>query len=927
MGLRSRQAVFSNWERLALWAAGILLVFGVATLVKHAGLQNAQQRLDAQFDAIYQEISGHLGSGDIVLNSLVSLYQASDELSTTELSSISQELLTEYPYVSSVAFLTLVRAEDRTSFEQSMRREGYMNFRIRSSASGNDDDHMELPRSRYMPVSFLEPLTPDSVRFVGRDLLADAKFRRTLRQAVESGRRVMTASRLLSGGMTEYLLVRATYFGHFRPQDVNARHEQLSGAFALTLDVESILKSLQSRYPDTGILLRPVNPVQENDALKFESEGWATISRPRGMLPTLSSSQRIRIHDIDIEIETRSHASLSDLDLIFSIVIMTLVLVVSLFFFLSLRHQRITRLTEHRSRNRILHERERAEVTLASISDGVITTDDADRVQYMNPVAEQLTGLLSFEVRGKHIDEVINLLDEKTKWSVRDITQRSGAAPFEKGNNLLLLRHDGRAISVHHRVSPLRDRDGTEWGAAIVIRDVSRERELERELSYQASHDSLTGLFNRRMFEQRLLRLVGSVNGEGAEHALCYMDLDQFKVINDTCGHLAGDELLRQLGRMLMKQVRKRDTIARLGGDEFGVLIEHCTLSEATAVAEDLRIAVEEFRFVFDGKSFNLGVSIGLVPIDSSSTGIADVLSAADGACYTAKEKGRNRIHVFRYDDTELKRRHTEMKWVVEIQRAIEEKRMNLWYQPIVPVADGVLHGHYELLLRMIDERGNMIPPGAFLPAVERYDLSDKVDRWVVETAFQWLVNHPRELGSPTVCSINLSGHSLDDDAFLDFVFQSLRRFRMPPRKICFEVTETAAVANLSTATNFISRLRKQGCLFALDDFGTGLSSFGYLKSLPVDFLKIDGMFVRDIANNPIDRAMVRSVNEIGHVMGKKTIAEFVENDETLNVLREIGVDYAQGYGIGRPRPLEDFNYRKRGPEPAPLPRAASGSD
>jgi diguanylate cyclase (GGDEF)-like protein/PAS domain S-box-containing protein len=926
MVFRSRQAIFSNWEKLALWVAGILLVFGVATLVQHAGLQNAQRRLDARLDLIYQEISEHLGSGDIVLNSLVSLYQASDELSSTELTSISQELLAEYPYVSSVAFLTLVRAEDRASFEQSMRREGYMNFRIRSGESGNDPEPMELPRSRYMPVSFLEPLTPDTVRFVGRDLLTDAKLRGTLRQAVDSGGRAMTVSGLLSGGKTEYLLVRATYFGHFRPEDAKSRHEQLSGAFALTLDVESILNSLQSRYPDTGILLRPVNPGQEYEAPQFESERWVTISRSSGMLPTLSSSKRIRIHDIDIKLETRSQASLSDLSLIFSSVIMTLALVVSLFFFLSLRHQRIARITEHRSQSRILHERKRAEVTLASISDGVITTDDADRIQYMNPVAEQLTGLLGSEVRGRHIDEVINLQDENTKWSVRDITQRSGAAPFEKGNNLLLLRHDGRAISVHHRVSPLRDRDGTEWGAAIVIRDVSRERELERELSYQASHDSLTGLFNRRMFEHRLLRLVGSVKGE--EHALCYMDLDQFKVINDTCGHLAGDELLRQLGRMLMKQVRKRDTIARLGGDEFGVLIEHCTLDEARAVAEDLRIAVEEFRFVFDAKSFNLGVSIGLVPIDASSTGIADVLSAADGACYTAKEKGRNRIHVFRYDDTELKRRHTEMKWVVEIQRAIEEKRMTLWYQPIVPVADGALHGHYELLLRMIDERGNMIPPGAFLPTVERYDLSDKVDRWVVETAFQWLVNHPRELGSPTVCCINLSGNSLDDDAFLNFVFQSLRRFRMPPGKICFEVTETAAVANLSTATNFISKLRKQGCLFALDDFGTGLSSFAYLKSLPVDFLKIDGMFVRDIANNPIDRAMVRSVNEIGHVMGKKTIAEFVKNDETLTVLRKIGVDYAQGYGIGRPRPIEDFSYRKRrGPEPAPLPRAASGSD
>ncbi len=923
----SQYDVFSRWEKLAFWLVGFLLVVGAGGLVQHAGLKNAQQRLDARLDIIYQEISDHLGSGDVVLNSLVSLYQASDELSSTELTSISQDLLADYQFVSSVAFLTLVLDEDRAAFEQTMRRDGYINFRIRSIRSGNEPSYLELPRPRYMPVSFLEPLTPDTAQFLGWDLLADDKLRGTLRQAVESGARATALSSLFSDNKPEYLLVRSTYFGHYRPEDVKARHQQLSGAFVLTLDVERILGGLQAGYAGTGILLRSMNPEGEEAELYFESDQWAQASRAEGFLPTLASSQPIHAHDRKFLIEIRSQASWQDLYFLLSCVVMSLALIVWLFFILTLRNQRIARITEYRSRDRVLHERERAEVTLASISDGVITTDDADRIRYMNPIAEQLTGWRSGEVLGQHIEEIINLLDEKTKRSVTDVTQRSGAAPFEEGNNLLLVRQDGSTISVHHRVSPLRDRKGKEWGSAIVIRDVSRERELEQELSYQASHDSLTGLYNRRMFEQRLLRLLDGANAEKTEHALCYMDLDQFKVINDTCGHLAGDELLRQLGRMLIKQVRKRDVIARLGGDEFGVLIEHCTLDEAKGVAESLRIAVEEFRFVFDGKSFNLGVSIGLVPIDSSSTGIADVLSAADGACYTAKEKGRNRIHVFRHDDTELKRRHTEMKWVVEIQRAIEEKRMTLWYQPIVPVSGGARHGHYELLLRMIDERGKLIPPGAFLPAVERYDLSDKVDRWVVETAFQWLVNHPRELGSPTVCSINLSGHSLEDDAFLKFVSQSLRRFRIPPRKICFEVTETAAVASLATATNFISTLRDQGCYFALDDFGTGLSSFGYLKSLPVDFLKIDGMFVRDITSNPIDRAMVRSVNEIGHVMGKKTIAEFVENDEILHVLRKIGVDYAQGYGIGRPRPIDDFSSRKRQPQPSKLPRAAGESD
>ncbi len=869
MERRSDRAVFGRWEKVAVCLAGFLLVISAGAVVQHAGLENAQRRLDARLDVIYQEISEQLGSGDVVLNSLVSLYQSSDELSSTQLTSISQELLAEYPYVSKVAFLTLVRYEDRAEFEYAMRREGYMNFRIRSAPSGSGAEAPDLPRARYLPVSFLEPLTPTTASVVGLDLLDHSGLRETLREAVDTGKRVMASSTLLPGENPGYLLARATYYGHFRPDNADARQEQLSGAFLIILNIEKILSNLQLANPGTGFRLISVDPIEDHSFLRFESSQWADKSTAEGTLPTLSSARPIHVHDRNFRLELCSDASWKDMNLVSSTVVMTLALVAWLFFVLTLRHRRMARVSEHKSRHRIFQERERAEVTLASISDGVITTDSDDRIQYMNPVAEQLTGWRITEVRGQHIDEVINLLDEKTKRSVRDITQRSGAAPFEDGSNLLLVRQDGRTISVYHRVSPLLDRDGTESGAAIVIRDVSRERELEQELSYQASHDSLTGLFNRRMFEHKLQRLLDSISGDSSEHALCYMDLDQFKVINDTCGHLAGDELLRQLGRMLIKQVRKRDTIARLGGDEFGVLIEYCNLDEARAVAEALRIAVEEFRFVYDGKSFNLGVSIGLVPIDAASASIADVLSAADGACYTAKEKGRNRIHVFRHDDTEIRRRHTEMKWVVEIQRAIQEKRMALYYQPIVPVGNSSLHEHYELLLRMIDERGKMIPPGAFLPAVERYDLADKVDRWVVGTAFQWLVNHPRELKSPAVCSINLSGHSLEDDAFLAFVSQSLKRFRIPPKKICFEVTETAAVANLSTATNFISTLRAQGCYFALDDFGTGLSSFGYLKSLPVDYLKIDGMFVKDIASNPIDRAMVRSVNEIGHVMGK----------------------------------------------------------
>ena len=463
-----------------------------------------------------------------------------------------------------------------------------------------------------------------------------------------------------------------------------------------------------------------------------------------------------------------------------------------------------------------------------------------------------------------------------------------------------------RYLDVHY--DPFYEADGSVSGVAVNVRDITEAHNLSDQLSYQATHDGLTGLINRREFERRLERVLESAKSAKTEHALCYLDLDQFKVINDTCGHVAGDELLRQLGELLQKQVRKRDTLSRLGGDEFGVLIEHCSLGHAKQIAKELRKVIQDVQFVWEDKNFSLGVSIGLVPITADGGSITNVLSMADTACYAAKDKGTNRIHVYREDDTELARRYGEMQWVSRINRALEENRFHLVFQPIVPVAGlESLRNHYELLLRLEDEDGSTVWPDSFLPAAERYNLSTNLDRWVIGRAFRWLADYPQHLKRLFLCSINLSGHSLGNGKFLEFVIQQFEETNLPPQKICFEITETVAIANLTSATRFIKALSELGCRFALDDFGSGLSSFAYLKNLPVDFLKIDGMFVKDIVDDPIDFAMVRSINEIGHVMGKQTIAEFVENEDILEKLREIGVDYAQGYGIGRPRPIEEI--------------------
>ena len=423
------------------------------------------------------------------------------------------------------------------------------------------------------------------------------------------------------------------------------------------------------------------------------------------------------------------------------------------------------------------------------------------------------------------------------------------------------------------------------------------------------THDSLTGLINRREFENRIKHALDNAHSSDVRHALCYVDLDNFKIVNDTCGHIAGDELLKQLTIKLRMELREADTLARLGGDEFGILLEGCSIEHAIDPAENIRRIVEEFRFVWDNKAFRIGASIGLVPITSDSGNLTDVLSAADSACYVAKDQGRNRVHVYEPTDEALVERHGQMQWVQRIQNVLEDSRFRLFFQPIAKLsaAAGERHTtHGEVLIRMLDENNELVGPGAFIPSAERYSLMPAIDRWVVENTFRMLTLDQEHVKNRiSTCCINLSGQSLSDDRFTDFLVSQIRESGVPPEVLCFEITETAVIANLCHASKMISILRDMGCRFALDDFGVGLSSFSYLKNLAVDYLKLDGCFVKNMVNDPIDRAMVKAINQIGHTMNIKTIAEFVEDEATLHTVHEIGVDYAQGYVIAKPMPIE----------------------
>jgi diguanylate cyclase (GGDEF)-like protein/PAS domain S-box-containing protein len=552
----------------------------------------------------------------------------------------------------------------------------------------------------------------------------------------------------------------------------------------------------------------------------------------------------------------------------------------------------------------LFREKESAQITLQSIGDGVITTDAKGVIDYVNPVAESLTGWRLEDGQGRAIEEIFRAFHEETCEPLENplAVAIRRTRSIKSVRPMLLIRRDGNEIYVESTASPIRDGSGAVSGGVLVFHDVSEARELNRRLSYHASHDVLTGLVNRREFENRMERALKSAKARETSYALCVLDLDQFKIVNDTCGHSAGDALLGQVGALLKSKVRWRDTLARLGGDEFGILLESCSLDEAMRTAEALREAVRNFKFTWEERTFRLGASIGVVPISADNADVASVLSAADSACQAAKEAGRNRVHSFEENDIDLMRRRREMQWAARINNALEESRFELFRQTILPLQTNETGAHYELLLRMRDEAGKIVSPDQFMTAAERYGITPSIDRWVIENAFRWLVSEADEREKLTMCSINLSGQSLGDDKFLPYVIDQFHRSGLDATKICFEITETAAIASFSQANRFIQALKELGCKFALDDFGTGLSSFGYLKHFPVDYLKIDGSFVKEILHDPIDREMVRSINEIGHLTGKQTIAEFAENQEIINMLQSLGVDYAQGYGVSQPQ-------------------------
>ena len=553
--------------------------------------------------------------------------------------------------------------------------------------------------------------------------------------------------------------------------------------------------------------------------------------------------------------------------------------------------------------------RERAQVTLHSIADAVITTDVNGQIEYLNPRAEELSGWESRIARGLPLSRILCLFEEESQSLLEaPVTQclRHGEI-IRSGSDISLQRHDGECFSVQYSASPILFESGSALGAILIIHDVTEARQMQQKISYQATHDALTGLINRTEFENRLNYSVKSAVHADESHVLCYVDIDQLKIINDTCSHESGDALIGEITGLIHGCLRESDVLARLGGDEFGVLLKNCSLDSAVELVELMLTEIHDLHFSACNRVFDVTASIGMAVISADTRSATEVMIEADLACHAAKDAGGNRLHIYHQEDQSLARRHSEMQWVSRLKEAIKSDRLVLYCQDIVPVIPDVNAGHhFEVLVRMIDDNGDIITPDNFLPAAERYNLMTGLDRWVVSHSFSWYAGHRMNAGISGLdtIAINLSGASISDAGFMDHIKAEMQNHEVPADLVCFEITETAAIANIEAAKEFMCELKRLGCRFSLDDFGSGLSSFTYLKNLPVDYLKIDGSFVRNMETDAIDCAMVSSIHQLASVIGIKTIAEFVENDGILNKLAGIGIDYAQGYGISRPVPL-----------------------
>ena len=889
-------------RRITAVLLGVLVVLIALGLAIRTDMRQAETAFDELNEEIETALTRRLDNLNASLRSLSGMHHAMTRLSQQELSAFAQEIERSHPYVKAILQLRLVNVDQKEAYEKEFQEAGFPAFRILSS------DHRgrltaSVVKPQYMPLNFVEPLDPGLARYLGLDFYSRADLRLAIDRAIHSGE--VAAAPAAPMAEDAFLLFKAVYKGFFVPDTARERQTQVQGLYALLVDAPAFLADLASDNKGLGLRLSTWN--ETNPTTLYEIPVPATSDFLAKLLPNHRSNTKISLTPTRFHLTVERLADRSDFHptrwLMLIATSVGLYLSGVLVVFTRLRAREAAREAEAQ----LFQEKERAQVTLHSIGEAVITTDPSGVVDFLNPAAEHLTGWRASDAKGHHLNEIFSLVSESDGTALPDPIVRALRDHDESEAAAIMVRSDGATIAVIENAAAIRDSDGNFTGAALIVRDVSRERNLLREMAFQATHDPLTRLINRRQFERELSAVVEDALTSDNHHALMYIDLDQFKAINDSCGHIAGDQLLKQVASHLGDNIRRLDRLARLGGDEFGVLLRDCTIEKALEVAEALRHEIKDLRLHWEERSFRISLSVGVVAITRDSGNLDEVLRAADAACYVAKDQGRNRVHFYQPDDELLAQRSTDMQWLHKLREAIDRDQLVLYGQTIFPLGHENPHPMMcELLVRMIDSEGRLIPPMTFIPAAERFNLMFDLDLWVIGSAFRQIAklrqDHPQD---QRIFTINLSGQSLDHPD-LELAIQELElKFGVDPHRICFEITETSVIANMERALGLMDQLRRRGFLFALDDFGTGLSSFAYLKKLPVDYLKIDGEFVRDILHDPVDKAMVDTIKRIGDVLGMMTIAEAIEDEASCQLLTAMGINYGQGYHLAKPAPGE----------------------
>ncbi len=897
----------------------LALILGIALflLVVITGLllwkdyQAAEIQFHQESNRLYDDLSKNLSDINAILNGMMALHNAVDIVDAEQFSLYSHEMLNVYPNINAIKLLTRVEHEFRNEFSAKMREDGYPTFDIyQGDRKKVGEWKTATSRTIYYPVTAIEPLEPGKIIEMGFDQYSVPLFRKAIDHAIKTGEAVSVVDTGSVNAINNYMVFKPIYAGRVLPQDESERKAQ--NLYMVSVVIRSTdLLSNHGIIPDLDIA------IYNNDHVSGEHDQLvSTVSpaaRVEGLLPFAEFSFNRPVikggQSLLLTVTQALGAKIVNLRMVAIIVVVWGAFVSLILYIVNTHHG--TRKERQESLHAWQWEKERADVTLHSLADAVITTNQQAVVEYMNPVAERLTGWKIDEAKGRGVEDVFRLINEADEKNltcpVHECIRRG--VMKQSDQDISLIHRNNEYLSIDYSIAPMYGQNNMVLGAVLVFQDVGSSRMLSKLLSYQAAHDDLTGLYNRREFERRLSRSIERVFKFNEHYILFYMDLDQFKVVNDTCGHMGGDLVLRQIAELVSSLIRERETFARLGGDEFGILLEGYTLDEALVVANEILEAIRKYRFHWSGKIFEIGVSIGIVDIDSGMQSISNIMGYADAACYMAKELSGNNIQVYQIDDADYKQRKDQMKWVQRITQAFADSRFILYAQQIVSLQDDA-DEHFEILMRMLDDNGEIIIPQEYIIAAERYGSMQDIDRWVIRNAFILINKYVSAMkydSSLPVRSfaINLSGQSLSSSSAMEYVKQQLQDYPDIVRHVVFEITETAAISNLVSAQRFVSEFRGMGVKFSLDDFGTGVSSFNYLKNLNVDYLKIDGGFVREMMVDPVDYAMVKSIAHIGNVMGIKTIAEHTESMEIFENLREIGVDYAQGFCLHEPERLD----------------------